>query len=340
VAGLGEAQVTLYPTMIGGGYGRKLETRAIEQAAMLAMRIRRPVQLSWSRLEETVQDGFRAPARAQLLARLDTGGIILGWKARIAAPDTGAELAGRLRGGEVAMAAIGDPVAGAVPPYAIPAVAVDHLPAATGIRTGGWRSGAHSYTAFFTESFMDELARISGVEPLSFRMQMLGDNPRLARCLTTAATVGGWDGGVPGSSMGIACHSAFGSHIAALVEVEVTPDQRARVLRAVCAVDCGRIVNPELVRQQIEGGLIFGIAAATGNPVGFERGRPDARGFGQLGFPTLAGSPEVTVELIESEEEPGGATELGVPVAAPAVANALHALTGRRLRSLPLVVGG
>ena len=340
MAGLAEPQVTIYPTLIGGGYGRKLETRAIEQAAMLAARVKRPVQLVWSRLEETVQDGFRAPARAQLLARLDEGGIVLGWQARIAAPDTGAQLKARLRGGGGAMAAIGDPIAGAVPPYAIPAVTVDCLPAETGIRVGAWRSGAHSYTAFFTESFMDELARISGVEPLSFRMQMLGDNPRLARCLTTAATLGGWDGGPPGSGMGIACHSAFGSHIAALVEVEVSAEQRPRVLRAVCAVDCGRIVNPEIVRQQIEGGLIFGIAAATGHPIGFERGRPDARGFGHFGFPTLADAPEVTVELMESEDEPGGVTELGVPVAAPAIANALHALTGKRLRSLPLRVGG
>ena len=137
VAGLGELQVTIYPTLIGGGYGRKLETRAIEQAAMLAMRLKRPVQLAWSRLEETVQDSFRAPARAQLLARLDGGGVVLGWQARIAAPDTGAQLTQRLRGGAVAMAQIGDPVAGAVPPYAIPAVAVDHLPADTGIRVGG-----------------------------------------------------------------------------------------------------------------------------------------------------------------------------------------------------------
>ncbi|HEX9963496.1 MAG TPA: molybdopterin cofactor-binding domain-containing protein [Allosphingosinicella sp.] len=340
VAGLPEGQVTLYPTLIGGGYGRKLETRAIEQAAMLAMRVRRPVQLTWSRLEETLQDGFRAPARAHLLARLGEGGIVLGWQARIAAPDTGAQLEARLRGGAAAMAAIGDPVAGAIPPYAIPAVAIDYLPAETGIRVGGWRSGAHSYTAFFTESFMDELARISGVEPLSFRMQVLGGNPRLARCLTTAATLGGWDGGVPGSSMGIACHSAYGSHIAALVEVEVTAEQSVRVLRAVSAVDCGRVINPGLVRQQVEGGLIFGIAAATGHAIGFEGGRPDVRGFGDFGFPTLARSPDVTVELLESEEEPGGATELGVPVAAPAIANALHALTGRRLRSLPLRVGG
>jgi isoquinoline 1-oxidoreductase beta subunit len=339
-AGLGEGEVTLYPTLAGGGYGRKLETRAIEQAAALAMRVKRPVQLTWSRIEESVQDGFRAPARAQLLARLDTGGVVLGWQARIAAPDTGAQLEDRLGGGGRAMAAIGDPVAGAVPPYSIPAVAIDHLPAETGIRIGGWRSGAHSYTAFFTESFMDELARLSGVEPLSFRMQMLGDNPRLARCLTTAATLGGWDGGSAGSAMGIACHSAFGSHVAALVEIEVTAAQEIRVLRAVCAVDCGRVVNPDLVRQQIEGGLVFGAAAATARPIGFEGGRPDPRGFADFGFPGLAGSPEVTVELLDSEEEPGGATELAVPVAAPAIANALHALTGKRLRSLPLRVGG
>lgn len=339
-AGIGEGQVTLYPTLAGGGYGRKLETRAIEQAALMAVRTKRPVQIVWSRLEETVQDGFRAPARAQLLARLDEGGIILGWKARIAAPDTGAQLSQRLRGGATAMAGLGDPVAGAVPPYAIPAVTVDYLAAETGIRVGGWRSGAHSYTAFFTESFMDELARLSGVEPLSFRMQMLGDNPRLARCLTTAATLGGWDGGPPGSGLGIACHSAFGSHIATLVEIEVTAEQGIRVLRAICAVDCGRTVNPDIVRQQIEGGLVFGIAAATGNPIGFEGGRPDARGFGHLGFPTLAAAPDVTVELIESEEEPGGITELGVPTAAPAIANALHSLTGRRLRALPLRIGG
>jgi isoquinoline 1-oxidoreductase beta subunit len=238
------------------------------------------------------------------------------------------------------MAAIGDPVAGAVPPYAIPAVVVDYLPAETGLSVGGWRSGAHSYSAFFTESFMDELARLSAVEPLSFRMQMLGDNPRLARCLTTAATIGGWDGGPPGGSMGIACHSAFGSHIATLVEVEVTAEQRIRVLRAVCAVDCGRIVNPDIVKQQVEGGLVFGIAAATGEAIGFENGRPNLRGLHQFGFPVLAGSPEVSVELLESEDEPGGATELAVPTAAPAVANALHALTGRRLRALPLRVGG
>ena len=117
-----------------------------------------------------------------------------------------------------------------MPPYAIANVAIDHVPADIGIATGYWRGAAHSYTGFFTESFIDELARTLGMEPLSFRIALLGDNPRLVRALTTATSIGGWDGGPPGSGMGIACHSAFGSHIATLVEVEVTP--RAKAARA------------------------------------------------------------------------------------------------------------
>jgi isoquinoline 1-oxidoreductase beta subunit len=218
-------------------------------------------------------------------------------------------------------------------------VAVDHAPADLGLRTGIWRSGAHSYTAFFTECFVDELARKAAIEPLSFRMQMLGGNPRLARVLTTAATLGGWDGGAPGSSMGIAAHSAFGSHVATLVEVAVGANQRIRVVRAVAAVDVGRVINPEIVRQLIEGGIVYGISGATGTPITFDRGIPVQRSLGAFGLPRLAETPEITVEIIESEENPGGVTELGVPTVAPAVANAIFASTGQRLRSLPLVLG-
>jgi isoquinoline 1-oxidoreductase beta subunit len=215
-------------------------------------------------------------------------------------------------------------------------VAVDHVPVDVGLRTGIWRSGAHSYTAFFTECFMDELARQAKIEPMSFRMQMLGANPRLARVLTTAATLGGWDGGSPGSAMGIAAHSAFGSHIAVLVEIEIDAAQRLRVPRAVCAVDVGRVINPDILRQVIEGGIIHGVAGATGAKIEFERGLPTVRSLGALGLPRLADSPEISIEIMESEEEPGGATELGVPAVAPAIGNALFALTGRRVRSLPL----
>ena len=340
-AGIGEGQVTLYPTLVGSGYGRKLETAAVEQVVHMALQVKRPVQLVWSRLEETIQDGFRPPARASLRARMDPGGRLLGWEARIAAPGTVGQVVGRLRSGIPGDAgqAEASAIDGAIPPYTIPAIGIDHVPVDVGLRTGIWRSGAHSYTAFFNECFVDELARKAGIEPLSFRMQMLGENPRLARVLSTAAALGGWDGGAAGSAMGIAGHSCFGSHVATLVEIEVGTSQRIRVTRAVCAVDVGRVVNPEIVRQLIEGGIIHGIAGATGIPIRFERGLPAQRGIGALGLPRLADSPEITVEIVESEEESGGVTELGVPTVAPAIANAVFASTGQRLRSVPLVIG-
>jgi isoquinoline 1-oxidoreductase beta subunit len=339
-AGFGESQVTVYPTLVGSGYGRKLETAAIAQAVHMAAELKRPVQLVWPRVEETIHDGFRPPARAKLAARLQAGGRIVGWQARIAAAAAVPETVARLGGDErPEPAAHASAVDGAAPPYAIPAVAVDHVPLDTGLPAGIWRSGAHSYTAFFTECFVDELARKSGIEPLSFRMQMLGSNPRLARVLTTATTLGGWDGGMPGSRMGIAAHSCFGSHVAILVEAEVGPNQRVRVSRAVCAVDVGRVVNPEIVRQLIEGGIIYGIAGAIGLPLAFERSVPLQRSLGALGLPLLRDTPEITVDILESEEDPGGVTELGVPAVAPAIANAVFASTGQRLRSLPLVMG-
>ena len=336
--GVPEHSVSLYPTLVGGGYGRKLETAAIEQAALIAMKVRRPVQLTWPRIQEIQRDSFRPPAAARMTAWMRQG-TIAGWQARIAAPDSGAEVARRIGAAASLFRPGGGPVAGAQPPYGIENVAIDHVPVEINVETGLWRSAAHSYTCFFTECFVDELARAAGLEPLSFRMQMLGTNPRLARVLATATAIGGWDGGAPGSSMGIAAHSAFGSHVATLVEIEIGGDQKLRVLRAVCAVDCGRIVNPEIVRQQIEGGIVHGISAATGSAIDFAGGLPTARTIGSYELPILRNSPDVTVELIESGDEPGGVTELAVPTAAPAVANALFALTGQRLRTLPLVIG-
>jgi isoquinoline 1-oxidoreductase beta subunit len=330
--GYDESQVTLYPTLAGGGYGRKLEMDAIEQAAILAVTVGRPVQLTWPRVQEIERDTFRPAAAAKMTGWFKQGRLI-------AAPTTGAQVAARIGAGSRLIRPDSAAVAGSVPPYDIPAMAIDHKTADIGIRTGYWRGAAHSYTCFFTECFIDELARTAGLEVNAFRINLLAGNPRLARCLATATSIGGWDGGPPGSGMGLACHAAFGSYIATLVEIEVTGDQRLRVLRAVCAVDCGRVVNPEIVKQQIEGGLVHGISAATGKPIEIVKGTPTARSFADYGLPTLRDAPEVSVELVESEEEPGGITELAVPVAAPAVANAYFSLTGQRVRSLPIVVG-
>jgi isoquinoline 1-oxidoreductase beta subunit len=337
--GFAAAQVTLYAMPVGGGYGRKLETAAVEQAAILAARVGRPVQLVWPRIQEIQRDTFRPAAAAQMTGWMRQGRL-QGWLAKIAAPATSSEVAARLGTGSRLITPDRAAAAGAIPPYAIPSVAVDHVRAELGVPTGYWRSGAHSYTCYFTECFIDELARAAGVEPLSFRMQMLTGSPRLARVLAAATSLGGWDGGPPGSGMGLALHNAFGSYIATLVEIEVTRDQKVRVLRAVCAVDCGRVINPEIVKQQIEGGIIHGISAAIGRPLEMANGVPTAQTIGAYGLPVLRDAPEVSVELIESEEEPGGITELAVPTAAPAVANAYHSLTGQRVRRLPIVVGG
>ena len=345
--GIGEDGVVVHPMLIGGGFGDRIEVGAAAQAAVIARALERPVALVWSRGEECLNDRYRPPAAARMAARLAPNGAILGWSAKIAAPATGRALAKRLMPGlatdtALALGSAGDAyaVAGALPPYRIPNVAIDHHPAAIGIETGHLRGGAHGYTAFFTECFLDELAHVAGTEALSYRIGMLGGDARLARCLSTAASLGGWDGGVAGSGQGIACHAFRGSYIAVLAEAHVGEDGRPVVDRLVAAVDCGRVIHPDIVRQQVEGGLIFGTAMALGASTGFAQGLAMVTGFAGMALPILDDAPDVTVEIIRSDEAPGGVGELGVPAVAPAIANALQSATGVRIRSLPLRGGG
>ncbi len=341
--GVAEGKVTIHPMLIGGSFGQALEHDAAEQAATLAVTLRRPVQVIWSRRETTLHDRFGAPAKARMAARMASDGRILGWHAKIATPATGAELTARLLANDpLARVARALPVgadayalSGAIPPYRLPALAIDHHVADVAVPTGHLRGGADRANAFFTECFIDELAHRAGAEPMSFRIGMLGTDPRLARCLTTAASLGGWDGGRPGSGQGLACHAMAGSMIAVLAEAHYDGAGRPRIDRIVAAVDCGRAINPDVVRQQIEGGIVFGIALATGRVPGFTAGVADTRTLGDLRLPRLADTPEITVELIPSRADPGGVSDLGVPAVAPAIANALTAATGNRPRSLP-----
>jgi isoquinoline 1-oxidoreductase subunit beta len=179
------------------------------------------------------------------------------------------------------------------------------------------------------------LARAAGVEPLAFRMSMLGSNGRLARCLQGAARLAQWDGGGPGSAMGIAGCSAFGSYIGLVANASIGSDQRVKVERLVAAVDCGRVVNSGLVEQQIEAALIWALAQSTVPAPEWTAGMPRARPLGGIGLLRLADTPQVIVEVIPSDDAPGGISGLGTTVLAPAVANALHAVTGKRIRSLP-----
>ena len=338
--GVAETQVTLYPMPVGGGFGRKVETDAIRQAATVAQRIGRPVQLLWSRAEETMQDRFRPPALGRMQAKLGQDGRLLGWRARIAAPSTMGEMMRRIAPSRVAppRGAEASAVEGAVPPYAVDALAVEHVAVEIGIPTGIWRSVANSYTAFFTESFIDELAHRAGIDPLSFRTRLLGDEARLSHCLAIAAALGGWGGGGRGGGQGLAAHSCFGSHVAMMAQVRVA-DRRLVVDAITAAVDCGRMINPDIVRQQVEGGIVWGLAATLGSTTGITRGRAAARNFDALDLPLLAAMPEIRIEIIPSREQPGGVGEIAVPPVAPAIANALFAATGRRVRRLPIGLG-
>jgi isoquinoline 1-oxidoreductase beta subunit len=344
--GISADDVTLIAMQAGGSFGRNLEPLIAEQVAVLAKQAERPVQLIWSRPEDFMRDAVRPPAVARMTGTIDGAGRVQGLSVKIAVPATSRQQMKRLSGQTAAQAIAEvrgevDPLAldGARPPYAIPNLAVSHFPVNLSLPTGLWRGNAHSYTTFFVEAFIDELARAAGIEPLSYRMQMLVGQTRLARCLTGVAALSGWDGGAGGSGKGIACHSMYGSHIA-LVASARTDESGVRVDRISAMVDCGRLINPELARQQIEGGIIFGLAQALGSTTAYEKGLPLARRFRDIDLPLLADIPEIEVEFVRSDEAPGGASELGVAPVAPAIANALFSAAGIRLRELPLLSSG
>jgi isoquinoline 1-oxidoreductase beta subunit len=240
----------------------------------------------------------------------------------------------RLLDAEEKRTAIRNAVVG-IPPYSIPNVTIEAMRPSLPFSVGYMRGSPEREFGFFTESFIDELARAAGLEPLAFRMSMLGDNGRLARCLQGAARLAQWDGGGAGSTMGIAGCSAFGSHIGLVANASIGSDQRVKVQRLAAAVDCGRAVNSGLVQQQVEAGLIWALAQAIVPAPEWVAGMPRARAIGGIGLTTLDGTPEVVVEVIPSGDAPGGVSGLGTTVLAPAVANAIFAATGKRLRSLP-----
>ena len=340
--GIGVRDVVLYPMAIGGSFDRRLEFGQAVEAAVIAKAVGRPVQLTWARREELRAGLPRAPVVAVMGARLDTEGGIAGWRARIAVPATAREFGRRLFDHDLPQEAISavagkaDAMAleGAAPPYAIPHLAIDHVPVRIDLPTARMRGNAHGWTAFFNESFVDELAHRSGREPLSYRMAMLGKDPRLAECLQRVAALSQWGGGADASGQGIACHVVGEGRIAVVASAR-RDAEGVRVDRLSAVADIGRIVNLDIARQQVEGGLVFGLGLALGCAVRYEDGRPDSEGIGGMGLPTLADCPEIEVEFIESKADPADPGELGVAAVAPAVANALFSATGLRLRRLP-----
>jgi isoquinoline 1-oxidoreductase beta subunit len=346
--GIEAHRVVLYPMPLGGSFDARLEHDHAVEAALIAQACGRPIQLVWSRKQEHMATRPRPPVVAMLGANLDGEGRIGGLRARIVAPPSAREFGRRLFAQDTphdaiaATADAADPlvIEGAMPPYAIAHLAIDHVPVRVPLPTGRMRGNAHGYTAFFTESFIDELAHRAGREPLAYRMAMLGNDPRLAACLQQVASLSGWGGGGDNSGQGIACHVIDDPVRPGRIAVVASARREAggvRVDRLAAVVDIGRIVNVDIARQQIEGGLIFGLGLALGCSTGYEAGLPVTGRLGTLGLPVLADCPTIEVGFITSVAEPADPGELGVAAVAPAVANALYSATGLRLRQLPLL---
>jgi len=344
---MSERDVVLYPMPAGGSFDRRLEHDHAIEAAVIAHKIGKPVQLTWSRWQEHVAGWPRTPAMAFMGARISPQGELTGWKARLALPASAREFGRRLFGGETPWNAMANSegeadrlaMEGSIPPYAIPHMLVEQAPATIGLPTGRLRGNAHSYTAFFNESFIDEIATKTGREPIAFRMAMLGHDLRLADCLQRCTALANWNGGRDGSGQGLACH-VIGNGRIAVIATARRDESGVRVDRISAVADIGRIVNVDIARQQIEGGLVFGIGLALGSSTDYADGLPLTGGLRGLGLPLLADCPHIDVDFIDSDAEPADPGELGVVAVAPAIANALFSATGIRFRRLPLLSEG
>ena len=351
--GISPQDVVLYPTAAGGSFDARLERRHAIEVAQIAKEIGRPVNLTWPRVQELQSIPVRTPVSARLEAAFvpATGGRIAAWRSRLALPATTREFGERLFDNKTPQAAMenaagkADALAceGAMPPYAIENVAVDHLPVTLPFPTGRMRGNAHAYNAFFTESFIDELAERAGRDPFLYRMEMLGQSPRMADTLRRATRLAGWDGGRRGTGQGLAMVRMgtpdAGGRIACVAQAALG-EGGVRVTKLHAAVDIGRVVNHDIARQQIEGGLIFGLSLATGSSIAYEDGKPVPNRLSGLGLPAMGDCPEIVIEFLTSDAPAFDPGELGVAVAPPAIANALYSATGVRFRRLPLLSEG
>lgn len=333
-AHIGQSEVTLYPMPVGAPAGRALEADAIPHAVELARRANAPVQVTLSQNASQNHDLVSSGALARMTALPGEGGITAAWKMQIASIDGMGSAIARLLGTDDTARVVRGAVNG-LPPYSIPNVTIEASRPDLPFACGYMRGSPRRELAFFTECFVDELARAAGMEPLAFRMSMLGQDAPLARCLQGAARLAQWDGGGQGSTMGIAGCSAFGSHIGLVATASIGGDQRVRVHRLVAAVDCGEVANSGLVEQQIAAGLIWAIGQAGVAAPEWVAGMPRARPLGSIGLPRIGDVPEIVVEIIPSSGAAGGISGLGPAILAPAVANAIFAGTGKRMRSLP-----
>ena len=335
-AGVKTHDVTVHSTYLGGGFGRRGEMDMVVQAVELAKATGgHPVQLIWSREEDTSHDMYRPAALASLSAGLDGAGNLVWWNSKSASGSMIHSMTARFgftpMGPDKTNAeGLSDKV------YEIPNVRIEHALVNHPVPLGPWRSVGHSQNAFFSEHFLDELAARVGKDPLDFRRNLLKAHPRHLAVLNLAADKAGWGKPLPpGRARGIALHESFGSIVAQVAEVSIQ-DKKPRVHRVVCAIDCGTVVNPDIVAQQMESGVVFGLTAALFGEITLEAGAVKQKNFNDYDMVRLRDAPQVETYVVVSGAAPGGVGEPGTPPVAPAVANALLKLTGNPVRSLPI----
>ena len=344
ISGLKPEQVHIHTLLAGGSFGRRATPNAdmVSEAVSVAKAIdgRAPVKVIWTR-EDDIQGGKYRPMYFQRLrAGLDAEGNLVAWHHRIVGQSIvrNTPFAGALIQNGIDKTSVegADNL-----PYAIPNMAVDLHTTDVNVPVLWWRAVGSTHTAYSTEAFIDELAEAAGRDPVEFRMAMLKDHPRHAAVLKLATEKAGWGGPLPeGRSRGVAVHESFNSYVAQVAEISITDSGEIKVEKVVCAVDCGLAVNPDVVKAQMEGGIGYGLGAILHDAITLDGGRVEQSNFHDYVPLRINEMPEVEVHIVPSAEAPTGVGEPGTPPVGPAVANAVYAATGRRIRQLPMALHG
>ncbi len=336
VTGFPLQKVVVHNHLLGGGFGRGLEVDYVTQAVRIAKEVEGPVKVVWTREEDIQHDVFRPYYYDRIYANLDSRGKPLAWHHRLVGPSIIARWAPPAFQGGIDI----DAVDGAVQlVYDIPAIQVEYVRHEEPVlNTGFWRGVGVTHNNFVVESFIDELAAASKQDPVAYRRALLSKSPRARAVLDVAAQASGWGRKLPaGHGRGVSLmYSGWDTYVAHVAEVEVSKSGEVRVHRVVCAVDCGMVVNPDTVKAQMEGGIVFGISGALWGEITLKNGRVEQSNFNNYRVLRINETPVIEVHLVRNNEAPGGVGEPGTAATAPALANAVFAATGKRIRQLPL----
>src|SRR2546430_1378933 len=335
ITGLPLEKVVLHNHLIGGGFGRRLESDGVARAVQIAQQGDGPVKVVWTREEDIQHDMYRPNFFDRISAGLDEKGKPVAWNHRFA----GSSIIARWLPPGFNNGLDADTTEGAVDlVYALPNLHVEYVRVEPpGIPTAFWRSVGPSHNVFVTESFIDELAAAAKQDPVAYRRALLDQAPRAKAVLELAAEKAGWGKPLPdGVGRGVSVQFVFATYMAQVAEVEVSRDGAVRVRRVVCAVDCGTVVNPDTVQAQIQSAVIFGVTAALYGKITLKDGRVEQTNFDTYQILRMNEAPAVDVYIVQSSEPPGGMGEAGTSAIVPAVTNAIFAATGKRLRKLPI----